>query len=121
MFGIHYKCSLKAIPVSLYLITNIEINVYNYICIGLSHWDFSSLGLSYNLSKSLRRYCRSISIVHDHVHEEDEKFHVLLNRSSTLPGYVRIAPAKVTIIIINVKREFAHSSIICGLYKYCLD
>ena len=53
-------------------------------------------------SNDSKRQCVSISIVSDHIHEEDEEFQAVLTGKG-LPDYVTIAPSTARIKIINIR------------------
>ena len=74
-------------------------------CTGVSPYDYyASISSYFVLYKYYTRRCWSISIIHDHIHEDNEKFQLVLSGSS-LPYYVSISPAVSNVTIINVKSK----------------
>ena len=74
----------------------------------MSPCDFGSINSSFSLSKRDKKYCQSISIIPDHIHEDNEKFQLLLSGYS-LPNYVSISPAVCTVTIINIKSKLSQA------------
>ena len=71
--------------------------------------DFMALNTTLTFNKNTGRLCTSLNIIHDHIHEMEEEYEVVLFNDE-LPYYVRLNPNTLNIRVKNVERK----------YYYCL-